>query len=351
MPYNHQMNWFNVGQNFQITCNMQLYIDTPRTSISVRNNAFNVSNAIISRIIAPKKISSIGITSNATINASAIKLAATNEIPIYYYNQTGGLIAILQGPSYLKHSALRLQQLSFMNAQTGLKWALDQLNIKTELQLQTLTRLEKENYLIRNELVEIIENIKIHQKTLVASIITHPKISNTLMGLEGVMARYYFKGINLALPKIYQFNKRSRQPAEDYFNAALNYLYGITYSYITKSLQAAGLDTFVGALHKTTFQETLVFDAIEPFRPIIDRLLLSICLKNELTPLHFKQITNGFWLSKEGKKVIIPAFADYLQTKIKLESNVTSIQNHMYLQARKLKLTIQNTESNVPAIL
>lgn len=330
---------------------MQLYIDTPRTSIAVRNNAFNITNTLKSRIISPKKITSIGITSNATINASAIKLAANNEIPIYYYNHTGGLIALLQGPSYLKHSILRLQQLSFMNATSGIQWAKAQLVFKTNLQLQTLMRLEKENYLIRDDLLGVIKNIKIHQKTLCEANVTDPKIANTLMGIESVMARYYFKGINLVIPENYRFNKRSRQPAEDYFNAALNYLYGMTYSYITKALQAAGLDTFVGALHKTPFKETLVYDAIEPFRPVIDRLLINLCIKNELLPLHFKQVANGYWLSKEGKKLIIPAFADYLESKIKLENNMASIQNHMYLQARQLKLTIQNQDKNVSPVL
>ncbi len=330
---------------------MQLYIDTSKTSISVRNKAFNISNTLKSRIISPKKISSIGITSNATINASAIKLAAINEIPIYYYNRTGGLIALLQGPSYLKHSNLRLKQLNFMNMPPGLQWAIAQLNLKTNLQLQTLNRLEKENYLIRNELIEVIEKIKIHQKNLNSSNVNNHKIINTLMGLEGVIARYYFKGINLALPKIYRFTKRTRQPAKDYFNATLNYLYGITYSHITRALQAAGLDTFVGALHKTTFKETLVFDAIEPFRPVIDRLVIKMCLEKQLLPKHFKQVNNGFWLSKEGKKLIIPQYASYLQIRIKMENKILSIQNHMYLQARKLKLTIKNYENNVPYFL
>lgn len=322
---------------------MQLYIDTPRTTITVRNNAFNISNTVKQTIMSPKRISSIGITTNATINASAIKLAAINEIPIYYYNHTGGLIALLQGPTYLKHSMFRVQQLQFMNSEKGLQWAFEQLQLKTSLQLQTLTHFAKENYLIRTELLAIIEAMKEHQLTLFEVVLTKPKIENTLMGIEGVLARYYYKALNLVLPNLFKFNKRTRQPAQDYFNAVLNYVYGITYSYITKALQAAGLDTFVGALHKTPFKETLVYDAIEPFRPIIDRLVMRLCLENTLSQIHFKQVTTGYWLSKEGKKVIIPAYATYLHEKIKIENNVASIQNHMYLQARNLKLTIQNT--------
>lgn len=326
---------------------MQLYIDTPRTTITVRNKAFKIANAVKKTIISPKKIASIGITSNATINASAVKLAAINEIPIYYYNYTGGLIAQLQGPTYLKHSILRIQQLQFMNSNKGLQWAVDQLLLKTDLQLQTLYRIEKEHYKIRPELLAIIAQIKVHQSTIKATDIASIKIENTLMGLEGVIARYYFKALNLVLPDVFKFSKRTRQPAKDYFNAILNYVYGITYSYITKALQAAGLDTFAGALHKTPYKETLVYDAIEPFRPIIDRMVIKMCMDGLVLPIHFKQVTNGYWLSKQGKKNIISAYAAYLQERIKLENKVATIQNHMYLQARKLKKTIKNTEHHV----
>lgn len=95
----------------------------------------------------------------------------------------------------------------------------------------------------------------------------------------------------------------------------------------------------------------MVYDAIEPFRPIIDRLLLQLCLNNELKPLHFNEVTNGYWLSKNGKKIVLPAFAEYLQSRIKIENTISSIQNHMYLQAKKLKLSILNTPRNVPTIL
>ena len=44
--------------------------------------------------------------------------------------------------------------------------------------------------------------------------------------------------------------------------------------------------------------ETLVYDAIEPFRPLIDRLVIEMCLTKAILPKHFKQVSNGFWLSK-----------------------------------------------------
>jgi len=330
---------------------MQVYIDTALTKISIRNKGFFIYNKTTKRIINPKKIDSIAITSNVDINASAIKLAAKNEIPIYYYDKTGGLVAQLIGSGFLKHATLRLQQLQFMNSVKGMEWAVAQLLLKTKLQLETLKRASKENKQLKENLTPIIDTILENSQKLIQADLSKPKIRNTIMGLEGGLSRLYYQGVNMIIPEQYRFKKRSRRPGLDYYNTGINYLYGITYSQISKAVQAAGLDAFVGALHITPFKESLVFDSIESFRPVIDRLLIQICKDNLLQDKHFKEVKNGYWLSKEGKRLIIPKYAEYLQKRIKIENMVSSIQNHIYWQLRKLKITIQNQFNNVSDIL
>jgi len=330
---------------------MQVFIDTSQTSIEVRNNAFFIKNQKTSRIISPKRISSIAITSNATLNASAIKLAVNNDVPIYFYNHTGGLIGQLNSPSFLKHARLRQQQLIFMSSEKAIIWAIDQLVLKTNLQIQTLKRYAKDNKFLQESIQPLLASIAENIEKLKHLNLDANKIRNTIMGIEGSIARLYYKAINLLLPSVYQFTKRTRQPGEDYYNTTINYLYGMTYSHITKAIHASGLDAFMGALHTTPYKESLVFDSIEIFRPIIDRLLLHLCKEQLLLDKHFKQVKNGFWLSKEGKKLIIPAYADYLQSRIKIENKVTSIENHIYLSSRKLKILIQNQKDNVPDTL
>jgi len=327
---------------------MQVYIDTKQTSITVINNSFFIKNETTNRIISPKRISSIAITSNVTINTSAIKLAANNDVPIYFYNHVGRLIAQLNSPSFLKHAKLRLQQVAFIKSNQGIIWAIDQLSLKTKLQIQTLQRLTQDKKKLNEAIKPIVDSINENKEQLQKVDLSNKKIRNTIMGIEGSLARLYYKAINIILPKQYQFTKRSRQPGVDYYNTSINYLYGLTYSHIRKAIHAAGLDTFMGALHTTPFKESLVFDSIEPFRPIIDRLLLQLCKDELLQDIHFRKVANGFWLSKEGKKLIITQYAGYLQKRIKIENKITSIENHIYLSARKLKIQIQNQENHVP---
>lgn len=318
---------------------MQLYIDTANTKITVRNRCFYISNKTTGRIIAPKRIFSVSVTGNITINASAIKLAANHEIPIYFFNHTGTLIANLTGPSYLKHSKLRLAQQSFFAAPPGWQWSIETVLLKISLQIQTLKRLCKEKPSIKPEVNDILEAMAA-LKTKIENMEPTSQMNNTLMALEGQVARHYYTALNIYLPSRYRFAKRSRRPIEDYFNATLNYIYGITYGHITKALHAARLDTFTGGLHTTPYKETLVFDCIEPFRPIMDRLLLQLCNDQLLADIHFKAVSHGFWLSKEGKRLVLTAYADHLASRIKLNQKVLSIENHIYHFARNLKNTI-----------
>jgi CRISPR-associated endonuclease Cas1 len=63
------------------------------------------------------------------------------------------------------------------------------------------------------------------------------------------------------------FKGRSSRPAEDPFNAFLNYAYGVLYSRVEKALIIAGVDPFVGFMHRDDYNmKSMVFDFIEPYR-------------------------------------------------------------------------------------
>ena len=61
-----------------------------------------------------------------------------------------------------------------------------------------------------------------------------------LMMAEANIARFYWKKIGACLDAPYNFDKRSRRPALDIFNATLNYLYGMTYTVVEAGIFAAG---------------------------------------------------------------------------------------------------------------
>ncbi|NLN94580.1 MAG: CRISPR-associated endonuclease Cas1 [Bacteroidales bacterium] len=330
---------------------VQLYIDTAQTKLSVKDRLFFIQSPHRNQQISPLRIDSIAITSDVQINSAAIKLAALNNIPIFFYQREGKLIAQLRSPVFLKHADLRYKQLIFMKSVYGNKWITQQIIQKIKLQSLTIKRWAK----ILPSTASILEEniLKLEDYISVIKLLDAKQINldKTIMGLEGNTARIYYKSINLIIPEAYRFEKRSRQPGADYFNVVLNYLYGLTYGKVTKALHAAGLDTYVGALHKTAHKETLVFDFIESFRPIVDRLLIDTCNEHLWQPQHFNTIEGGYLINKEGKKLLFTSYSDFIKKRINWKQKVTTIENHMFHEARRLKIEIENTKIHVSDIL
>ena len=138
------------------------------------------------------------------------------------------------------------------------------------------------------------------------------KIQETIRGLEGTMSRIYFETLSAMLKPPYQFNGRSRQPAQDLFNAFLNYGYGILYSRVETALIKAGINPYVGFLHRDGYQfKSMVFDFIEPYRIYVDRTVVRLCTRRQLTKTHLEpKGKKGLYINKAGKQILVKAFLD-----------------------------------------
>ncbi len=145
------------------------------------------------------------------------------------------------------------------------------------------------------------------------------------------------------MPRAYRFKKRSRRPAEDVFNAALNYYYGMLYSVVESALFAAGLDPHLGILHTDEYRKpVLAFDLIEIFRPWADRLLIELCLESEILGNFFSKNQYGVFLNKKGKSVLIPRFNAWLRENKRFQEREVDIKSHIYQTAGKLAQRIRN---------
>jgi len=57
----------------------------------------------------------------------------------------------------------------------------------------------------------------------------------------------------------------------------LNYGYAVLESQVRIAILAAGLNPFVGYFHRQyRGKQTLVFDLMEPMRPVVDRVVLGV---------------------------------------------------------------------------
>ena len=322
---------------------MQLIIDTSNTKISVRNKAFYIENENTSKTIGIKRVSSIAITVHCYINASAIKLAAQNQISIYFYNNFGTLQARICSPFLVNMADLRRQQLYYYDSPDATDWAIEMIERKTFSQISLLQQLANRKQSLKSAVQKSMEQMNRQlQKTAILRNKHIDTVRMQLIGIEGGMARVYFNTLRLFVPENFKFTKRSRRPATDFFNAGLNYLYGMTYSIVESGIYAKGLDPFAGFLHTENYlKPNLVYDLIEPIRPIIDKLWIQLIQTGEINQSHFIKKEQGYWLNKAGKRVIIPTFNGFLKKRFKVDDKFYSLKGYVFTLSNDLGKRIE----------
>jgi len=311
---------------------MQVVIDTAQTRLSVKEQCFYIVSKTAKRKISPKRISSIAITSNVLISASATTLAAQHQIPIIFFDRAGQVTARTWSPYFSNLAVLRKKQLQFRISQGATRFIISGLILKSVGHKGILKKLLRRNLTENNRIHTVFGQMDVACQKLRA--LNNQNIDtcrSQILGLEGQLSKNYWTNLSRFLPKEYQFARKSKRPAKDWFNAALNYLYGMMYGTVESAVFASGLDPMAGFLHTDNYKKTsLVFDLIEPFRPFVDQLLVEICLQQGLKKNHFQTKTDGLWLSQEGKKVLIPAFNEHLYNRVLFDGKVGRLKDHIF---------------------
>jgi CRISPR-associated protein Cas1 len=168
------------------------------------------------------------------------------------------------------------------------------------------------------------------------------ELANRLRGWEANASKLYFRALSYNLPGEFQFEKRSKRPALDPFNATLNYCYGILYNKIEGMMIRAGLDPHIGIFHKDQYNRpVLVFDVIELFRHWAEYPVMEAFINKILQNQHYHIRKDKVFITSHGRKIIIELFFAYLNERIKWEDERTKrilhIKNYIENFATKMK--------------
>jgi CRISPR-associated protein Cas1 len=134
---------------------------------------------------------------------------------------------------------------------------------------------------------------------------------NELLGIEGDAARAYFAAFSSML-KVSDvgFTSRTKRPARDPVNAALNYGYALLLSDCIRAVRACGLDPHAGFLHSSERNKpALALDLCEEFRaPVADSAVLRAFNNGELSSSDFFSRLGTVNLTEVGRKKMIAAY-------------------------------------------
>ncbi|MFK7981224.1 MAG: CRISPR-associated endonuclease Cas1 [Saprospiraceae bacterium] len=324
---------------------MQLFLDSKGIQIANKNNAFHLTTEGGTRTIGAGKLTSIAIAADVVVHTSAIKLAIKNEIPILFFNRYGKVMGRLWSPHFHSIATLRRYQVHFLDSLDASAWLIDLFWLKTEQQVKNLQYLQMRQPVYASLLGKAISSIKRNSKTFEKyrdQLINESR--NAFMGTEGTIARIYWQAVGNTLPRKHRFQQRSRRPAKDNFNAAINYGYGMLYSIVESGIMAVGLDPQLGLLHTDEYTKpTLSFDLIEAFRPWIDRLMIEACVEETLKADFFSKNQHGIFLNKKGKAFLIPLFNALMRKEIKWLNQEATVKNQVYYLATRLARRIRTT--------
>ncbi len=326
---------------------MQIYLNTYGTYLHVKDDMFEIripakDAESTKQHIAAHKISSIIMCTSAALSTDAVKLALINNIDIIFTQSDGHPIGRIWHSKLGSTTKIRKRQLEASLGKEAVAftklWILDKMANQLEF-IKDLRkhRVQMTEYL--NDKISKMENLIVSLSNLKAEKIE--EIADTIRGLEGTCGRLYFETISYVLPEIYQFNGRSTRPAKDMFNAFINYGFGILYSRVEKSLMIAGLDPYVGFLHRDDYnQKSMVFDFIEPYRIFVETAVFRLFAAKKINKAHIDEITNGVTLNKEGKELLVTSLNNYMDDTIRYkgrnQTRVNAMQQDAHVFANSL---------------
>lgn len=323
---------------------MQIFINTYGTYLHVKDDMFEIrvreskQEKFKTNHIAAHKITSFVVSKGAAITTDAIALALKHNIDIVIVENNGHPIGRFWHSKLGSTTKIRKRQLEVSLNAEGLEWVKNWISQKLENQSDYLLDLAKHrdklNEVLKNKSVKILEYRNRIQELKGDHI---QLVADTIRAMEGNAGRVYFEGLSLSIPKEYKFEGRSFRPAKDPFNAMLNYGYGILYSRVERALMLAGIDPYLGFLHRDDYNmKSLVFDFIEPYRIYAERSVFGMFSTKKINKSFFTELQSGISLNTDGKPVLVEHFIKYIdQENIRYAGRNQTRANAMQMDAHK----------------
>lgn len=312
---------------------MELVLNTFGTSLNRDNEGFVVTHKDGRQRIPVAGIKSIQISRGAQITSDAVMLAIEHEIEVLFMDKSGMPIGRIWSPRYGSVSTIRKGQLNFTFSNDALQWIKEIIRRKIENQQALLLMMRADNVAInrkREKNIARLEDYRTKITSLNGEIVSD--VAAQLRGWEGVASKIYFETLNDLIPEEYRFEMRTQHPAMDVVNAFLNYGYGVLYGKIEGALIKAGIDPYIGILHRDDYNRpVLVYDVIELYRIWVDYVVYSLVVQQVVTDEYYSVREDGsYWLESLGRRVLIQSLNDYLDEIITVKgvnrSRLTQIQ-------------------------
>lgn len=145
---------------------------------------------------------------------------------------------------------------------------------------------------------------------------------DSLRGYEGEAATAYFRVFDeliLQDKEHFKFSGRNKRPPLDRVNAMLSFVYSLLASECAGAAYAAGLDPYVGFLHRDRpGRQSLALDIMEELRcPVADRFVLNLINRHEVSAGDFRVTeSRAVIMNDTARKTILQKWQEAKQETI-----------------------------------
>ena len=316
----------------------QLILNQRGSSLSVSQGRYRVRTKERDYYLPVHEVKSICLHPATRLSYEVVQTAIDQQTDVLFIDRRGFPIGRLWSHQFGSIATIRKHQLVFAQSRVGLEWVRTVLLRKLDNQasvVDLLSALTGDTLPGCDDCTRTIVRYRAKIADLVAN--DPGDCFASFRGFEGSAGRAYFALLNEFLPVQYRFAKRTHRGATDAFNCLLNYAYGMLYGQCESALIQAGIDPFVGVMHRDEYNRpVLVYDFIELFRAWADYVVCHLLRQEVIFDEFFDREASGFWLNTTGKRILIQAMNDYLSEIISVENLVRSRQQHLVLEAQKL---------------
>lgn len=267
-----------------------------------------------------EQIDTIICFGEVSLNKRTLSLLNKHKITLLFFNYYGQLIGRFLPKRFYDGKILINQINAYNNYDTRRYIAIQIITASLKNCLALLKYYNKKGI----ELQEKINTIELIVKNCYKQSIDQLLIS------EAGAKKIYYSCFDLILKnKDFKFDKRSKNPPENEINAMISYGYAILYGNYISVIDRSRLYSQISFIHSISKNsESLQFDLADIMKPVIvDRLILSICRRDELKKTYFCYNGKRCYLNKEGIKFFVEKYENNISRTIKINNRYYSYRN------------------------
>jgi len=285
-----------------------------------------------------KDIDSIYLFGEIDINNKLITFLSQNNIMLHFFNYYGFYTGTFYPKEFLLSGDLLVKQvLHYYSKKKRIILAKEFVLGAIYGAILNLKRYKEKT---DNEIGEL--------QRLVKSIEDQHSIS-MIMGVEGNAKEIYYNAFPKIINQKIEFTKRVKNPPDNMMNALISFTNSLVYSTVLKEIYKTQLNPTIAYLHEPSARRfSLSLDISEIFKPIFaDRLIFSLLNDGVLKQSHFDKNLNFAYLKEDGRKIVVKAFEDKLNTTFhhKGLGRIISYRKLIRLELYKLIKHLMNEEN------